>query len=91
MKKIFLSFAILSSFVVANTLEQIQSSKSVRIGVRYKLPPFSNQDENNNPEGFEVELAKAVGKALVGDGGKIELVILNAKERVEMLESKKSI
>lgn len=68
------------------TLEEIKASKVVKIGIREKLPPFSTQDDGKL-EGFEFELAQAIGKSLVGDNGKIEYIILNAKDRIPMLEN----
>lgn len=68
------------------TLEEIKASKVVKIGIREKLPPFSTQIDGKL-EGFEFELAQAIGTSLVGSDGKIEYVILNAKNRIPMLEN----
>ena len=87
MKKLLISLFVLSSFVFSASLQEIQTSKKVKIGIRQKLPPFSNQDENGMSEGFEVSLAMEIAKKLVGENGEIEFVVLNAKDRIPMLES----
>ncbi|MBQ7675362.1 MAG: transporter substrate-binding domain-containing protein [Campylobacter sp.] len=87
MKKLLVSLFVLSSFVFSASLQEIQESKKVKIGIRAKLPPFSNQDENGISDGFEVSLAKEIAKKLVGEDGEIEFIVLNAKDRIPMLES----
>lgn len=87
MKRFLICLLVLSSFVFSATLQEIQASKTVKIGIRAKLPPFSNQDEKGVSEGFEVSLATAIGQKLVGENGTIEFIILNAKDRIPMLES----
>ncbi|MSN97219.1 transporter substrate-binding domain-containing protein, partial [Campylobacter sp. FMV-PI01] len=61
------------------------SQKRIKIGVRLSQPPFSVLDGNGNFEGFEVELAKKIGEKIIGRGAKIELVGVNANDRVKFL------
>ncbi|MCI6988127.1 MAG: transporter substrate-binding domain-containing protein [Campylobacter sp.] len=84
LKKLFLCF-VLGVFCCANSLQEIQTSKTIRIGLHPDIPPFS-QLVNNEFEGFEVEFAKRLGKELVGDGGKVEFIAINAEDRIKSLQ-----
>lgn len=85
MKKYFFLLLAFVGGLFAQTLQDIKDSKTIRIGVRRALPPYSDQDQNGNLIGFEVELAKALGKKILGDDGKIDLIVIEAKDRVPML------
>lgn len=87
MKKLLLLLTIFSISIFANTLQQIQQSKNIRIGVRLNLAPFSEQNQQGNFEGFEIKLAEAIGKSIVGSSGTITLVGLNANDRIPMLQN----
>lgn len=87
MAKRFLALLLLSSCMLFGaTLEEIKASKVIKIGVRLNLPPFSTQDENDNFVGFEISLAKAIGESIVGKGGEVRLIGLNAKDRIPYLQ-----
>lgn len=74
----------LSNLICANTLSEIKSSNEIRIGVRNAFPPFSEfKDDSFN--GFEVELAKEIGKIILGPTGKVTLVGVDAKDRIPKL------
>jgi len=70
----------LASFLSANSLEQIKSSNVIRIGVEPNNPPLSQIDRSGNFHGFEVELARKIGAAII-PGGKIELISVKDSER----------
>lgn len=89
MRKILALLMFLTTFIFANTLQEIQTSKTIRIGIRNALPPFSDQDKQGVSHGFEVELAKAIGKELVGNDGTVELIVIEAKDRIPFLEQNK--
>lgn len=89
MRKVFTLFIFLTTFIFANTLQEIQTSKTIRIGIRNALPPFSDQDKQGVSHGFEVELAKAVAEKIVGNDGKVELIVIDAKDRIPFLEQNK--
>lgn len=66
MKKILLCLALLLTTmtgVYANSLSEIKQEGKLRIGLSDKQPPFSKY-ENNEFEGFEVEFAKEIAKAV---------------------------
>lgn len=82
-------FLVLATALLADNLEQIQSSKTIIIGIREALPPFSSQNAEGESSGFEVELAKAIGKEIVGKDGKIQFVVLKPNERIPFLKENK--
>lgn len=63
LKKLFLCFA-LGVFCFANSLQDIQTSKTIRIGLNPDIPPFS-QLINNEFESFEVEFAISLNSKLL--------------------------
>ncbi|MDA3062064.1 MULTISPECIES: transporter substrate-binding domain-containing protein [unclassified Campylobacter] len=84
-KLLLLSLSYACAFCAS--LQEIQSSKKVKIGVRENLPPFSSQ-VNGQSEGFEVSLAKEIGTKLVGSDGTIDLILIkSAKDRLPMLKN----
>ena len=61
--------AVLLSFALFNTawadrFEEIISKGVVRIGVPADVPPFGSQNVNREAEGFDVDMANMVAKAL---------------------------
>lgn len=68
------------------SLEQIKQRDKVIIGVFGDKPPFGYV-ENGESKGFDVYIAKRVAKELLGDENKIELVLLEAQNRVEFPNS----
>ena len=54
----------------ADKLEDIITKGVVRIGVPLDVPPFGSQNVNREPEGFDIDMANMVAKAL---GVKLEL------------------
>ncbi|MFZ7186860.1 cysteine ABC transporter substrate-binding protein [Avibacterium avium] len=72
-----------------NRLQQLQKADSVRIGVFSDKPPFGYVDNQGKSQGFDVEIAKAIGKDLLGDENKVQYVLVEAANRVEYLQSNK--
>ena len=54
------------TFSCANTLDQIKSANTIRIGVADHSAPFSKLNRDGEFEGFEVDLAKEIAKAILG-------------------------
>ena len=92
MKK-FISLALASTLgaglLSANTLEQIQADKVIRIGVSEHMAPFSTLQKDGTFTGFEIDFAKEVAKAIVGEGGKIEFIGVPQKERLAYVTDNK--
>ncbi|CAM3887110.1 cysteine ABC transporter substrate-binding protein [Avibacterium endocarditidis] len=72
-----------------NRLQQLQKADSVRIGVFSDKPPFGYVDNQGKSQGFDVEIAKAIAKDLLGDENKVQYVLVEAANRVEYLQSNK--
>ncbi|MFZ7129966.1 cysteine ABC transporter substrate-binding protein [Avibacterium avium] len=72
-----------------NRLHELQKADSVRIGVFSDKPPFGYVDNQGKSQGFDVEIAKAIGKDLLGDENKVQYVLVEAANRVEYLQSNK--
>lgn len=71
---------------IYRTLDEIQASGKVVIGVFSDKNPFGYVDENGNYAGYDVELAERIGQDL---GLEIEYVSTEAASRVEYLETGK--
>lgn len=73
----------------ASAIERIKKADKVRIGVFSDKPPFGYVDKDGKVQGFDVEIAKAVTKDLLGDENKAEFVLVEAANRAEYLLSNK--
>lgn len=72
-----------------STIEQLKQAGKVRIGVFSDKPPFGYVDTQGKSQGFDVEIAKAITKDLLGDENKAEFVLVEAANRAEYLVSNK--
>lgn len=72
--------------VVYRTLDEIQNSGSINIGVFSDKNPFGYVDENGEYQGYDVYLAERLGKDL---GVDINYISTEAANRVEYLETGK--
>jgi len=70
MKKILISIAVIALICAAGTI-QAKEWKKVRIGVEGAYPPFSYTTADGKLEGFDIDIAKALCKAM---GVEIKLV-----------------
>lgn len=68
------------------TLEEIQASGTVSIGVFSDKSPFGFVDENGDYQGYDVFFANRIGKDL---GVKIQFISTEAANRIEYLETGK--
>jgi polar amino acid transport system substrate-binding protein len=72
----------LANVAWADRFEEIISKGVVRIGVPLDVPPFGSQNVNREAEGFDVEMANMVAKAL---GVKLELTQITGANRLPYL------
>ena len=70
MKKLLIAVAVLALVCAAGTV-QAKDWKVVRIGVEGAYPPFSSTTPDGKLEGFDIDIAKALGKAM---GVEVKLV-----------------
>src|SRR3954469_2933907 len=62
------------SLPAGSTAEAIQKRGKVIVGTKFDQPGFGNKTMGDQPEGFDVEVAKLIAKGIFGDNidGKIE-------------------
>ncbi len=71
----------------ADAFEDILKKGVVRIAVPLDVPPFGSQNEKREPEGFDVDMAGMIAKAL---GVKLELQQITAGNRIPFLITNKA-
>ncbi|WP_417420471.1 amino acid ABC transporter substrate-binding protein [Halomonas sp.] len=69
------------------TLEKVQSRDSVRCGVNAAQPGFSSLDDNDQYQGLDTDICRAVAAAALGDASKVDFVPLDSVERFTALQS----
>jgi len=66
----------------ADAFADILKNGVVRIAVPLDVPPFGSMNQERKPEGFDIDLAEMVAKAL---GVKVELQQVTAANRIPYL------
>ena len=97
---IFMGFALLLVFFSASLfgagtkeassdpLAQLKAKGKLSVGVKVDVPSFGYQNINTGEiEGFEIDLAKAVAKAIFGDEKAIVFTPVTAKTRGPLLDT----
>jgi general L-amino acid transport system substrate-binding protein len=72
----------------AQTLKAVKERGTLNCGVGQGLLGFSSQDDNNW-NGFDVDICRAVAAAILGDPAKVTFTPLDAADRFEALQSGK--
>jgi polar amino acid transport system substrate-binding protein len=72
-----------------DTLDALRRRDELVIGVFGDKPPFGYIDQTGRNIGFDVALARELGRALLGDEKKVKFVTLEAANRVAFLQSNK--
>jgi polar amino acid transport system substrate-binding protein len=70
----------------AQTVDEIISRGSINIGVLVDLPPYGILNAQQEPDGYDIEVAKLLGKYL---GVKVNLVQLTSPNRIPFLVTNK--
>ncbi|SAL55487.1 ABC amino acid transporter, periplasmic ligand binding protein [Caballeronia terrestris] len=81
------SFAAFTSTAHADALDTIQKSGVVRIGVFMDYPPFGSIGPDMKPQGYDIEMADYLGRALKA---KVELVPITGENRMAYLATHKA-
>jgi putative glutamine transport system substrate-binding protein len=72
----------------ASVLDEIKSRGKLIVGVKYDTKLFGLKNPaNNEVEGFDVDIAKALAKSILGDETKLELKEVTSKTRIPMLDN----
>jgi general L-amino acid transport system substrate-binding protein len=81
------AIALAATQATAGTVDDVKAKGFVQCGVSQGLIGFSNQDDQNNWSGLDVDFCRAVAAAVLGDANKVKYTPLNAKERFTALQS----
>lgn len=72
----------------ASLLDEIKTRDKLVIGVKFDTKLFGLKNPaNNEVEGFDVDIAKALAKTILGDENKVELKEVTSKTRIPMLDN----
>ncbi|CAG9268464.1 ABC-type amino acid transport/signal transduction systems, periplasmic component/domain [Paraburkholderia unamae] len=82
-----LSALTVAPFAQADTLDTIAKSGVVRIGVFEDYPPFGSIGPDMQPQGYDIDMATLIGKAL---NAKVELVQVTGDNRMAYLADHKA-
>lgn len=83
------SYDPITTIPSGSTMADIQDRGRLIVGVSadsYLLG--SRNPQTGEIEGFDIDMAKAVAKAILGDAGKIELKVITAGDRIPVLEDR---
>ena len=72
--------------VAAQTVDEIVSRGTINIGVLVDLPPYGILNDKQEPDGFDIDVAKALAKYM---GVKLNLVPLTSPNRIPFLVTNK--
>lgn len=70
--------------VSAQTVESIKSAGTVKIGMLVDFPPFGIMNTSNEPDGYDADVAKLLGKEF---GVKVQIVPVTGPNRIPYLQS----
>jgi len=71
----------------SDTLTKILKRGKIIVGVKYDTKPFGFINENQQLDGFDVDLAKYIAKFILGDENKIEFKQVTPSNRILSLNS----
>ena len=78
-----------SNFAAGSTMEKLNKAQKIRIGTKFDQPGFGLKGLSGKPEGFDVEIAKMVVKALDIPEDKIEWTETPSTVREQVLQQDK--
>lgn len=78
---------ILAGLATAASLDEVKMKGKLLVGVKTDFPPFGYVDSAGKNQGFDVDLARALAKALFDDENKVELVTVTSGNRIPFLYS----
>jgi len=81
-------FIAMSTAAVAGTLQDVRKKGFVKVGVNGSVFGFSMPDKKGVWRGLDVDTARAIATAVLGDPAKVKFVALTAVQRLPALQSK---
>lgn len=96
MKKI-ISLLLLTSIILTgcttskNTdlLDKVKYKNKITVGIKNDSKPFGFLNENNEPTGFDIDVAKGIAKEMLGSSSFVEFKKVTPSNRIFMLSSGK--
>jgi aspartate/glutamate/glutamine transport system substrate-binding protein len=71
-----------------NSVDAIKKRGTIKIGVKYDAPPFGSLNpQNNQVSGFDVDIARAIAKHVLGSPDKVELVQVKSDNRIPLVQN----
>lgn len=72
-----------------NSLQTVKDRGELRVAVFSDKPPFGYVDRAGKSQGYDIELAKELGKSLFGNADKVTFVLTEAQNRINVLDANK--
>jgi polar amino acid transport system substrate-binding protein len=76
-----------TAFTFADTLGNVKIRGKLIAGVNASYPPYGFLNSEGKLAGVEVDLARFIGSQILGSAEKVELVPVNASNRIEFLQA----
>src|SRR6202048_562402 len=71
-----------------NSLDAIKKRGTIKIGWKYAAPPFGSLNpQTNQVTGFDVDVARAIAKKILGSPDKVELVQVKSDNRIPLVQN----
>ena len=77
------------NFAAGTTMEKLNKAQKIRVGTKFDQPGFGLKGLSGKPEGFDVEIAKMVAKALDIPDDKIEYTETPSTVREQVIQQDK--
>jgi ABC-type amino acid transport substrate-binding protein len=74
---------------IGSTFQDIKGRGKLIVGVKTDFPPFGFMDETGTHKGFDIDLAKVLGRELFGSEVAAEFVAVTTEDRISILNSRK--
>jgi len=72
----------------SDEIQKIKDRGTLKVGVKVDVPKFGYKDPGTGKvDGFEIDIAKAIAKKILGDENKVEFQAVTAKTRGPLLDS----
>jgi general L-amino acid transport system substrate-binding protein len=84
---LILGMAFIGTQAVAGTLKDVKAKGFLTCGISEGVPGFSIPDSSGRWVGFDVDMARAVAAAVLGDGDKVKFVPLASKQKIVAVSS----
>jgi putative glutamine transport system substrate-binding protein len=83
-----LTTAVPSRAADDNSLDAIKKRGTIKIGVKYDAPPFGSLNpQTNQVSGFDVDIARAIAKKILGSPERVELVQVKSDNRIPLVQN----